>query len=69
MRDMAHLKRIVRLSLVSLALATAGLAIGAYGGSASGAADRPPATASLSALNCTVAPPGVSVADWCPGGD
>jgi len=67
MSAMTRLKRIVRLSLTALALATAGLAIGAYRGGASGA-DRPPApaSASLPALNCTAAPPGVSAADWCP---
>lgn len=62
---MTQLKRIVRFSLASLALATAGLAIGAYRGGARGV-DRPPASASLPALNCTAAPPGVSTADWCP---
>jgi|GEM_PF-4307685 len=65
MSAMTRLKRIVRLSLASLALATAGLAIGAYGGGAGGV-DRPPAPASRPALNCTAAPAGVSPADWCP---
>jgi hypothetical protein len=63
---MSHLRGIVRFSLASLALAVAGLAIGAYGGGASGPADRPPATASLPAVNCSAPPTGVSAADWCP---
>jgi hypothetical protein len=66
MTDMTHVKRTLRFGLASVALAAAGLAIGAYGGGRSGAVDRPAATASLPATNCTVPPPGVVVADWCP---
>lgn len=66
---MTYLKRTVRFAVVSLSLAVAGLGIGAYTGGASGADERPPATASLRAANCTPPPAGVAAGDWCPGGN
>lgn len=65
---MTYLKRTVRFAAASLGLAVVGLGIGAYTGGA-GADERPPATASLRAANCTLPPAGVAVADWCPGGN
>jgi len=64
---MTQMKRFVRFGAASLAMAVAGLGLGAFfGGGAGAAGERPPATSSLPAANCTVAPPGVSAADWCP---
>jgi len=68
--NVSYLKRIAVMSLASLGLATAGLVIGAYSGGASGVTDGSPAvTASAPALNCTLPPPGVPAADWCPPGN
>jgi len=64
----SYLKRIAVMSLASLGLATAGLVIGAYSGGASGVTDGSPAV-TASALNCTLPPPGVPAADWCPPGN
>jgi hypothetical protein len=68
MSGMTQMKSFVRFGLASLGLAIVGLGIGAYVGGVSGADERPPATTSLQATSCTSPPPGVSVADWCPGG-
>jgi len=65
---MVRLKRIGGMTLATLGLATAALTIGAYSGGAGGAHEaKPPVTTALPSVNCTAPPPGVAVADWCPG--
>jgi hypothetical protein len=65
--DMAQLKRIGGMCLATLALSTAALVVGALSGGAGAGTPRPAPTTSLAAVNCTAAPAGVAIADWCPG--